>query len=71
MCGHYSVEWCTHGTLLLGATHLSLILYSIKDHGVIRSFIEIQSSGQLKYQGLGVYQCELSIAYRGIVHKSG
>ena len=27
MCGHYSVEWYTHGTLLLGATHLSLILY--------------------------------------------
>ena len=26
MCGHYSVEWYTHGTLLLGATHLSLIL---------------------------------------------
>ena len=25
MCGHYSVEWYTHGTLLLGATHLSLI----------------------------------------------
>ena len=26
MCGHYSVEWYTHGTLLLGATHLSLII---------------------------------------------
>ena len=25
MCGHYSVEWYTHGTLLLGAKHLSLI----------------------------------------------
>ena len=30
MCGHYSVEWYTHGTLLLGATHLSLIYLNFK-----------------------------------------
>ena len=27
MCGHYSEEWYTHGTLLLGAAHLSLIYF--------------------------------------------
>ena len=27
MCGHYSVKWYTQGSLLLGATHLSLIKY--------------------------------------------